>query len=295
MIINSCPICNSSDLEKTPTTISDFVVDRISYSGNNSINLCKCKKCNMCFYDYRFSAEEETRLYNGYRGKAYQKTREKYECYYTSKVNEALNSDVLALEEQKHCIANILSSNGYTSFESALDYGGNEGATFFYELGTEAKYVYDISGIQTKPGIKGISTIDELYKHEYDFIMCNMTLEHCTNPQEIMRILKEIGKKSTIYYIEVPYEPPFSRNKFSIKKNFKLLFNPIYSKFRLVKHYFYCKKRSFMPMHEHINFFTEESIRYLCESNEFTVIDIKITTENGVLGTNDVLSILFKK
>lgn len=128
-----------------------------------------------------------------------------------------------------------------------------------------------------------------------DFIMCNMVFEHCTSPSELIDKLYKIGGKDTVYYIEVPSEFPFSTNKFSIKNNLTLLLNPIYSKVRLVKYYFKQKSGAFMPMKEHINFYTFSSMRYLLESHGFNVLDLQQNTENSVLGKSRVLSALFKK
>jgi hypothetical protein len=295
MLIEKCPICSSDDLEKIPTVISDFVAERIAFKGNRNIHLCRCKKCDFGFYDYRFSSEEESMLYRNYRDEEYQKTREKYECFYTKKVNNALNNDIRALAEQKRVIAQVLNENGYTSFKSGLDYGGNEGATFFYELGTEAKYVFDISGVKPISGIIGINSISELFNYQYDFIMSNHMLEHCTAPQDIMNNLWKIGNEQTVYYIEVPYESPFTKNKFSIRQNLNLLFNPNFSNIRLAKYYFQCRKKPFMPLHEHINFFTEKSLRHLCESTGFSVKTMCVLPKRGSLGKSKVLSTVLSK
>ena len=112
----------------------------------------------------------------------------------------------------------------------------------------------------------------------------------------MMQTLKEIGEEKTVYYIEVPSENPFIKgNKFSVFKNLKLAFNPHYSFSKLVKYYFKTRKEPFMPMKEHINFFTVESMRKMIELNGFTVIDIQENEEKAVLGTPVVLSALFSR
>lgn len=240
--------------------------------------------------------EEDEKLYADYRGEEYQKTREKYECWYTKKVNDALNSDQLALSEQRKVIEKMIRENIGKELKIALDYGGNEGKTFTDMIGTEEKYVFDISGVKTVDGVKGISNFEDLKKHAYDFIMCNMLFEHLVNPMEIMDVLKEIGGDRTIYYIEVPSENPFTNgNKFSIGKNLSLLFNPIYSNIRLMKYYMQQRKEPFMPMKEHINFYTKKSIRKMVELSGFQVLDIQENVEKAVLGNSVVLSVLFKK
>ena len=71
--------------------------------------MCHCEDCSFSFYDRRMTDEESNRLYEGYRREGYQKTREKYDCWYTEKVNHALNNDSLALEEQRRVINMVIS------------------------------------------------------------------------------------------------------------------------------------------------------------------------------------------
>ena len=123
-----------------------------------------------------------------------------------------------------------------------------------------------------------------------------MLFEHLVDPIEVMRTLYKIGNQETVFYIEVPSENPFiSGNKFSIKKNMSLLFNPTFSSIRLLKYYLKQRKEPFMPMKEHINFFTKKSMKKMIELNGFHVIDIQENKERTVLGNNVVLSVLFKK
>lgn len=294
-----CFICGGSDIETVDTVVSDFVMDRISlhnFTENRKTKLCFCHNCTFAFYEYRMTDEEDKRLYADYRGEEYQKTREKYECWYTKKVNNALNSDKTALSEQKRVIEKIVKYNVEKELQIALDYGGNEGKTFTDLLGTREKYVFDISGVKTVEGVIGISEFDDLKKHSYDFIMCNMLFEHLVDPVGVMDVLREIGNEETIYYIEVPSENPFtSGNKFSIKNNLSLLFNPNYSNIRLIRYYLQQRMQPFMPMKEHINFYTKESIKKMVELSGFRVIDIQENLEKAALGNAKVLSILFKK
>lgn len=210
-----CIICGSNNIEERDTIISDFVMARINpyfepERENRRTKLCFCKDCTFAFYEYRFTSEEETALYRNYRDNEYQKTREKYECWYTEKVNAAINKGV---EKQQSIIQRILSSHVKRPIRSALDYGGNQGATFYDNLGTENKYVYEISGARTLPGIIGISDFEELRKNHYDFIMCNMVFEHLVDPYEVMNKLYALGDDDTIYYLEVPSENPFIIHK----------------------------------------------------------------------------------
>ena len=294
-----CLVCGSEKIIKKPTRISDFLVEKIwgerEVPKEHNVNLCHCEECSFSFYDRRLTDEEANLLYEGYRGNKYQKIREKYDCWYTEKVNTALNNDSLALKEQKRVISMIINQNIKKEIKVALDYGGNEGESFTSQIGTQRKYVYDISDVKTKQGVEKVKSYEELLKYKFDFIMCNMTLEHVSYPDQFMKLLYDVGSEDTYYYVEVPSENPFENNKFSIRDNIGLLLNPYYSKSRLVKTYFKKKNQAYMPMSEHVNFWTPKSIKILMERCGFQVIDVQENYEKGVFGKSKVLSTLFVK
>lgn len=294
-----CLVCGSKNIKCIETKISDFLVSRIygeaRVKTGITVNLCHCNDCSFSFYDKRLTAEEEARLYRDYRGYDYQREREKYDCWYTDKVNRALNSDKVALTEQKRVIRKMLTSYIHQPIIRALDYGGNRGDTFDTVFGFREHYVYDISDVDTLPGIRKISSFAELRRYCFDFIMCNMTLEHVAYPRDFLQKLNSIGSDDTVYYLEVPSENPFMQNKFSLLKNLRMLLNPCLSSTALIKHYFYLRKQPYMPMHEHVNFFTPKALETLLQKEGFEVIAIEENSEKAVLGDALVLSAVFRK
>lgn len=294
-----CIICGSDKIRTIQTRISDFLVAKIfgedEVKNSYVINLCHCEECTFSFYDRRLTDEESNRLYDGYRGREYQKIREKYDCWYTEKINDAINNDSMALREQQRVIEKIVKKNVPINIRIALDYGGNQGDTFTDILGTKEKYVYDISDIPVRGGVKKIGSYQELFGYHFDFIMCNMTLEHVSYPKDFVKLLYDIGASDTYYYIEVPSENPFEKNKFSVMKNIGLFFNTKYNAGRLIKHWFYLKKQPYMPMSEHVNFFTPTAMRTLMTENGFDVIDVQENDERAILGKSKVLSVICKK
>ncbi len=296
----NCLLCGSSDIETKDTVVSDFVMARIcknyKIGENYKTKLCFCKDCTFAYYDYRFSDEEAYNLYKNYRDEEYQKMREYYECWYTPRINQLLNIDTIALKEQRKLITTMLLENTNREIKTALDYGGNEGKTFTDGIGTVKKYVYDISGVRPEEGIHLISKEGDLKKYKYDFIMCNAVFEHLAYPVEVLNKISKLGNENTIFYIEVPSENPFIKgNKFSVIKNYKLLVNPNYSLLRLIRFYIRSRQGSYMPMKEHINFFTKKSFQILLEKNGFAVLDLREVVRNSSLGEAEILAVLFKK
>lgn len=296
-----CLICGSNRIKSLKTKMSDFLVSRIFgehhplQEKETEVNLCHCEDCSFSFYDRRLSDEEGKKLYASYRGEEYQKIRERYDCWYTAKINNAMNNDRIALDEQRRVIDKIIQSNIKTPINNALDYGGNRGDTFSANFNSVQKFVYDISDVDTVNGVNKISSYDELFNYTFDFIMCNMTLEHISQPLQFTNSLYDIGKKGTYYYFEVPSENPFEKNKFSFIKNAKLLFDPNYNKIKLIRHYLHIRKEPYMPMSEHVNFYTPKAMRILLEKTGFEVIDIQENHEKSVLGESLVLSALCRK
>lgn len=141
--------------------------------------------------------------------------------------------------------------------------------------------------------ISGIT--NSLFLHKFDLIMCNMTLEHISYPKEFMKLLYDIGSSDTYYYLEVPSEDPFNKNIFSIMNNLGLLLNPYYSRIRLVRHYLNLKRQPYMPMSEHINFYTPKALGTLIRTSGFRVVDIQENYEKTILGKKKVLSAICKK
>lgn len=286
-------------MRKVKTKISDFLVAKIwgedAVSNGVVVNLCHCENCHFSFYDKRLTSNEDAKLYNGYREKNYQMLREKYEPWYTEKINGLMNYDKKALQEQQRVIRKIMKKFITKPIKLGLDFGGNRGNTFCKDFEIEKQYVYDISGVKTVPGVSGISSFEELKSYSFDFIMCNMTLEHVADPLNFAKTLYGIGQVGTYYYLEVPSENPFYSNKFSISKNIRLLANSNYNKLNLVKYYLKMRKQPFCPMHEHVNFFTAKSMRTLLEKSGFKVLDIQKNIEKTVLGQFPVLSALCQK
>ena len=61
------------------------------------------------------------------------------------------------------------------------------------------------------------------------------------------------------------------------------------------KYYLEKRKQPYMPMHEHVNFFTPKSLRALLEKTGLKVLDVQENFEKAVLGKSLVLSAFCKK
>lgn len=324
---NECIICNSKKLKVFKAYTSPFITERIWNQKPLNVELDWCKNCNFAFYNPRLEENELKLLYKGYRDENYQQQRYKHEPYYTKEVNDLIGNNKIEIAERKANLFEILDKNiDISNIKNVLDFGGDKGQFIIDEFADANKFVFDISGVDAVDNIIKITDYNECKNNKYDFIMCCHVLEHVESPMEIMQNIKELSDKNTIIYFELPLEFPFiyknlskfkkiirmipfinplipnieelykKRNSLFIgektdedksKSLIKLLFNlPKYIKKLLTLGRFY--------MHEHLNFFTPESIEKLLILNGFENISTEIKEINCGWANYKVISCLAK-
>jgi hypothetical protein len=236
---DNCPCCDSLPIQ-IPAQLSQFVIWRIT--GNNPGSdtdtvLCHCEQCNFYFSLQRFDDKEMQHLYQGYRNETYNQMRKQCEPAY----NEELYS--LDYINRRKKFINSLIYQHVSDLQSILDYGGDDGA---YIPDVPVKYVYDVSGVEPRPGILKYS----LDKHgEFDLVMSCQVLEHVSNINKLVSDLKTRTKE--YLYIEVPaYRDPPAAN---------------------------------MVIGEHINFFREQSLRVLLNKHNINIVDTAVDYDLRVL------------
>ncbi len=259
-LATQCPCCGSSAVASSPAILMPFVADRAlgwapavideswglsTVKEGSAYSICKsmhCRDCGFLFSDIRFSDAEMENLYKDYRGEDYVKLRELYEPGYSER-NASLGNGFNYLEK----IEDLL--RPYFEFPIAiLDWGGDTGKNTPLKGYSSGLDIYDISGKQPVEGAR-IVTLSEAQAKKYDLIVCSHVLEHVPYPSDLLlKIMSVMGPKSTLY-IELPYEDV-------IREGGE---NP------------HTKKRHW---HEHINFFTEQSLRCLAENVGLQVINL---------------------
>lgn len=291
----SCIACGSTNMEKYETKVSDFLTERIYGLSEETLKpatLLRCADCGFAYYQNRFSEAEEVKIYEGYRSDEYQKMRQKHDIWYTEKINFALGNNHKGLQKRKKIIETICEKRISNHIKSALDYGGDMGQKYPDGLRIDEKYVYDISGVKTIDGVVGLLSLEDVKKHQYDFIMCNQVLEHIGNLDEFIETIKSIRNENTWYYFDVPYDTPFDK---SLASNLQFVLNPYFSLITMARHFYRTKKRGyFAPMTEHVNFFTPTSMTCLFERHGFTIEYSCVSKIYDVLGISKIISILCK-
>jgi hypothetical protein len=263
-ITKKCVTCNSSKLSKSPAILMPFIAERVfgwipteitaewglrdikSGQAYSICNTLKCDDCGLIFLDIRFDDSEMAALYSGYRGDEYNKLRDKYEPGYTAN-NEWRN---------EKGFAHISTVETYISSHIALptkilDWGGDTGINTPFKGKVATHHIFDISDKQVIDGAKRVS-VTEAQESNYDLITLMHVLEHIPYPQNTLNEIAGVMGKGTALYIELPHEE-------IIRLNPDLCNSP------------YRQKRHW---HEHINFYTEQSIISLLKSCGLKRIDL---------------------
>lgn len=300
--IERCPCCNSKKILIEYGVIAPFISEYVLQSKPQICHLATCLNCKFKFFLERFSEQEGQKLYSDYRGKEYFFIRNKYEPWYTLKVNEMADGDP---KTRKILIETFLRSAGFLPFgvKSVLDYGGDQGKIFPDTLGSARKFLYDISNRIPNDGVTKLSIL-RAETDKFDMIMLCNILEHISEPdlfiQNISRFLSEKG----YIYIEVPFE------------NFRSIFLPkvihyYYLKYLLNMKYIFkiidfisvvtrLKFKFLLPLfgiiklHEHISFYTIFSLKTLIERHNFSVLKIKVAKIKSITGRNYMIQCLAK-
>jgi hypothetical protein len=259
-IAQQCPCCMSEKIRKSPAILMPFISHRAfnwkpvkiddswqlsSIKNGYAYSICNsvfCDSCGFLFLDIRFSDDELARLYENYRGEEYTQLRDHYEPGYAER-NRNLNSG----QKYTNDIHNFLEPFLELPI-SILDWGGDTGKnTPFKNQNTK----FDIYDISEKDVIKGARIVSkkEAYRSKYDLIVCSNVLEHVSYPHELLEEIIPCMARESILYIEVPYEDLVLNEKTNL----------------------HLKKKHW---HEHVNFYSHESLKCLIQTAGLEIVNI---------------------
>jgi hypothetical protein len=259
-ISSQCVCCASENLKRSPAILMPFLSHRIfgwapvtiddswglsTIKNGHAYSICNsllCSECGFLFLDIRFSDSELNSLYHDYRGEEYNNLREQYEPGYTLR-NTNLNAGIGYIDE----IESFLKPHVETPVR-LLDWGGDTGKNTPFKTQAKVFDVYDISNKSVIDGARRVNK-EEAFRNPYNLIICSNVLEHVPYPSDLLLDIKKIMQADSVLYLEVPMEAVIREHEIDphLKK----------------KHW-----------HEHINFYSETSLRRLIEHTGLDVIDL---------------------
>jgi SAM-dependent methyltransferase len=261
-IAKNCVCCESQRLEHAPAVLMPFVAFCVfgwepaeiqpdwglrDLPAGKLYSVCRsmmCKNCGLLFLDMRFDEDEMASLYFDYRGPGYCEQRERFEPGYGAR-NELLLDGSKYIAE----IEAFLKPHLAASSPRVLDWGGDSGINTPFRA---ASARHDILDISNRPLIDGARAVTrrEVEEGDYDLIVYSNVLEHMPYPRRSLSEVASAMRPGTLLYLEVPHEEVIRMNP--------------YSDARLqAKHHW----------HEHVNFFTEQSLDNILTATGLDVVD----------------------
>lgn len=265
----NCVCCGCSTLSKSPAVLMPFVADRafgwkpteiadewglrtlkngMAYSVCNSM---QCPQCDLVFLDIRPNESQAKALYQGYRGDDYVELRESYEPGYRER-NDVMSSVINYVREIERFLYPHVKHPA-----RILDYGGDTGRNAPFQGHNQSLHICDIGN---NPPVDGAVSVDIVTARgmSYDLIVCSNVLEHVPYPLDVLADVRSMMDDETVLYIEVPCEKLVRDNGPSPKLH------------ELKKHW-----------HEHINFFSQNSIAAMLKATGLELVDYQVYESNN--------------
>ncbi|MGI3903284.1 MAG: methyltransferase domain-containing protein [Janthinobacterium lividum] len=253
-IAKRCVSCGCDRLERSPAILMPFIACRVfgwepieikpewgfrDVPAGQACSICNsllCHGCGMLFLDMRFDEAEMAALYENYRGDDYTKLRARFELGY-----EARNALLLDGSGYMSAVEEFIEPHLKGALR-ILDWGGDTGVNTPFRDKARLHHIYDISNRPVLAGAKAI-TLEEIGSSDYDLFVFSNVLEHVPAPRTSLAEIASMMQPETVLYVEVPHEDVV-----------RLIAEPG-ERLKHKKHW-----------HEHINFFTPESLDSLFQS-----------------------------
>lgn len=273
-----CLCCGSHRLDREVQLVSGFLAERAWQGRSELTELVRCKDCGLRFFERGMSDVEVARYYHGYRDAEYQRTRHKWEPFYTAGQHAALlawSDSAFRRDNLRHSLSR---AGAPQFFNSVLDHGGSQGHMLAAVAATR-KAVFDPSGRPAVEGVESYSRHVDL-PSEWSLILSCQVLEHTSSPAAYIEHILSLLDSEGWLYIEVPNESwrPAIGGEARRKQVLKTLlrFRPLLIAADVLCTVLRVKYRrlpplGFIAMREHLNYFTPKSLTALLQGQGFTV------------------------
>ena len=267
--VSNCVICHAPISKSSTGVTAPFLARRIWNAPSFPVKLMHCGGCGFKFFNPRLDGDEEKRLYADYRSEEYQKSRQSYEPWYSKSFNEGLSAPT-GMKVRKDTLRRVLSPHlAGLQIRTILDFGGNRGELIEDLIPNTERYVFDISNLETLPGIGHLRGEEDCKGHQWDLVICSNVLEHVGDPQRTLEDISEISNKGTLIFVEVPQESPAGPK--NIAKRLTQLAILMVTRPSVALRL--CRLALIYLMHEHVNFFCPKALRHLVNSLHWEIVE----------------------
>jgi hypothetical protein len=162
-----------------------------------------------------------------------------------------------------------------------LDYGGDRGDLVAGLLEGAEAFVYDISGIAAAAGV---TAVDDPAACRADLMVNSNVLEHVGFPRALVEAMLRACPAEGLLFLEVPCESPYGA--------VRLLRRVAQVGWMAAAHpglaRYVARRAGLYMMHEHINYFTERSLRGLMGAAGGAVMASGVSSSSGGIGWADL-------
>jgi len=290
-----CLCCGCKDLRAETTVVSPFLARRAWNGSPEVTRLIFCNRCGFRFFDRGLSDEEVSNYYRGYGNDNYAESRHRYEPFYTAGVRRELRDWATSGDRRSGLDKTLAKAGAPRAFRSALDFGGGSGHMLL-DIDSPRKAVFDVDKTNVEPGIEGIVS-PELLGRDWDLVLSCQVLEHLTSPLAALEQIKSLLAVGGCLYVEMP-EELWTNRAFHSKARDLFLRGLLTSPFLLLtgdivstafrKKLGVLPPFGFVPMREHLNYFTVDAISALMTRAGFKLL------WSGRNDQNDVCAVALK-
>ena len=278
--VSECVVCGGPIRKLRPALVAPFLARRIWDRNPFCVDLVRCGSCGFGFYNPRLDDGELQRLYAAYRREDYQQVRQATEPWYTPQFNLDLASPA-SYESRRAALAPLLREHlrGRT-IRRVLDHGGDRGDLVAGLIDGAEAFVYDISGIQPRAGVTAVA---DPASCQPDLIINSNVMEHVGFPREIVTSILDAAGDGLIF-LEVPLERPTAATRIArrlVQVGVMAVIHPGLARWIL-------RPASLYMMHEHINYWTENSLTTVFRACGGSVIACGVYASGGRGGKADM-------
>jgi hypothetical protein len=279
--VSSCVVCDGPTRKLKRALVAPFLAHRIWARKAFCVDLVRCSICGFMFYNPRLDSEDLNREYAGYRSAEYLAMRNSFEPWYNAKMNSTLASPE-HYQERRAILRDILRPHiADRAIRRVLEYGGDRGDLAVGLVDKAEAWVYDISGVNPAPGVTGTSDPKSCAA---DLILNSNVLEHVGFPREIIASILSAAPQSGLIFIEVPCELPLGAYRVARRLAQIILTTAL----RPAAGVQMLRPAALYLMHEHINYFSEQSLTALMRNSGARVLASGIYPLSSPAGRADI-------